>query len=249
MRKVSLNNHIIELYDSIDELPINRYYKYNKYLIIDSGIGGDIESISNKLGVLAKHIELNNGLALTELENIRKGLFLVLEEYNPRYFSFAVLIHKVDGEILEDISEENLKRVINKIGSIKKGWFDNMFEAIKKKIETELGLYFPKIFDDSLTKEYYDLLRKHTLLYIDSILTKTHNKELKEIENKMITFVKPKNFDGINSVEIQYDKQYAEMSILISKELGINVDSLTTLRYFQAYEFINNMSKNGRKTN
>ena len=42
MRKIVLAKHKVELYDSIDELPIVRFHKYNKMLLIDAGVGSDL---------------------------------------------------------------------------------------------------------------------------------------------------------------------------------------------------------------
>ena len=46
MKREVINNHIVILYDSIDELPIIRFHKYNKYMLIDSGIGSDLNDIN-----------------------------------------------------------------------------------------------------------------------------------------------------------------------------------------------------------
>lgn len=47
MKKVTLQGHKIEIYDSIDELPIVRFQIYNKYLLLDCGIGSDMESVDD----------------------------------------------------------------------------------------------------------------------------------------------------------------------------------------------------------
>ena len=38
MKKVVINNTVLELYDGIEELPIVNFQKFNKYMLIDSGI-------------------------------------------------------------------------------------------------------------------------------------------------------------------------------------------------------------------
>lgn len=45
MKTVKINNHELKLYDNIDEMPIVNFQKYNKYIIVDSGLGSDIDSV------------------------------------------------------------------------------------------------------------------------------------------------------------------------------------------------------------
>ena len=47
MKTLYINNHEIKVYDSIDELPIINFQKYNKYVLIDSGLGSDIDSVNS----------------------------------------------------------------------------------------------------------------------------------------------------------------------------------------------------------
>jgi len=39
MKNLIVNKKVVRVYDSIDEMPIVNFQKYNKYLLIDSGIG------------------------------------------------------------------------------------------------------------------------------------------------------------------------------------------------------------------
>ena len=42
MRKVTLSGHVVEIYDAIDELPMRRFHRYNKMVLVDAGIGSEI---------------------------------------------------------------------------------------------------------------------------------------------------------------------------------------------------------------
>ena len=59
MKTVKINNHELKLYDSIDEMPIVNFQKYNKYIIVASGLGSDIDSVDDHLVYLAKLIKLD----------------------------------------------------------------------------------------------------------------------------------------------------------------------------------------------
>ena len=66
MKTVKINNHELKLYDSIDEMPIVNFQKYNKYIIVDSGLGSDIDSVDEHLVNLAKLIKSDKDKAQQE---------------------------------------------------------------------------------------------------------------------------------------------------------------------------------------
>ena len=45
MREVRIGKHRVRLYDSIDDLPMERFHRYNKMLLIDAGLGSDISAM------------------------------------------------------------------------------------------------------------------------------------------------------------------------------------------------------------
>ena len=60
MKSLLINKKIVRVYDSIDEMPIINFQKYNKYLLIDSGIGSDADDIDAHIIKIAKFIKANN---------------------------------------------------------------------------------------------------------------------------------------------------------------------------------------------
>ena len=77
MKKILFNNRTIEVYDSIEELPIVNFQKYNKYLLIDSGIGSDVDSIDEHIVKIAKLIKKEDSQkAMQELLNMRQNLYM-----------------------------------------------------------------------------------------------------------------------------------------------------------------------------
>lgn len=114
-------------------------------------------------------------------------------------------------------------------------------EAVKKKIDDELHLYFPGQFDDAAIKEYYDQLRRRTLLMLESVIagdTDDKRKEIDAITTALITYTKPMEFQGNKSIEISYDKQFEEMCLILSQNLHVNPKKFTVLEYYNAFEFL-----------
>ena len=48
MVTVQIGKHAVEMYNGIDELPIVRFHKYQKMVLIDAGIGGDITAFDQR---------------------------------------------------------------------------------------------------------------------------------------------------------------------------------------------------------
>ena len=111
MRTLIVNKKVIRVYDGIDEMPIVNFQKYNKYLLIDSGIGSDSDDIDAHIVKVARYIKANDSKkALQELQNMRQNMYMVNNEISPKYLAFAALIHSIDGKELNDLSDDGLKK-------------------------------------------------------------------------------------------------------------------------------------------
>lgn len=245
MREETIGKHKVKIYDSIDELPIIRFHKYNKYMLIDSGVGSDLEDADGRFVRAMKFIKSDPELAIKELQNLRQLLHLISETINPTHLAFATLVAEIDGEPRTDLSDTGLSEVIRILGEAKKGWIDWLLELVKKKIDTELTLYFPGMFDDAGSKEFYDRLRARTLTILDGILTgDDKTEEIGKIDDYLLSLAKPKSFSGKDSVEIQYDKQFESMNILLAHQLSVNTNNMTVLQYYNAFEYLKKSVKN-----
>ena len=210
MKSLLINKKIVRVYDSIDEMPIINFQKYNKYLLIDSGIGSDADDIDAHIIKIAKFIKANNSKkALQELQNMRQNMYMVNSEISPKYLAFAALIHSIDGKEVNDLSDDGLKKLLQDLKDIKHSKVINFLLWLKKKVTNELETYFPGDFVNPKEKEAYDRLKNRTLLVLDSIINNTDNtKQIESIDAMMLNMHAPKVFIGSESVEVKYDKQF-----------------------------------------
>lgn len=236
MKEIVINKHILKVYDSIDEMPIINFQKYNKYLLIDSGLGSDIDSIDTHLVNLAKLIKTNTQKASQELQNLRQTLHLIVSGISPKYLAFAALLYSIDDEPVTDLSDDNLKKILAKIKYVKHNIIAEFLYKLKKKLNTELNLYFPSEFGDSAKeKEVYDKLKQKTILKLDGIINDNDNSKLIDnIDEFLFSLYKPKKFIGIDSVEIKYDKQFETTCMYISQETNLNAKKMTILEFYNA---------------
>lgn len=241
MKTVKINNHELKLYDSIDEMPIVNFQKYNKYVIIDSGLGSDIDSVDEHLVNLAKLIKQNKEKAQQELQNLRQTMHLIVSGISPNYLAFAALIYSIDGKEVTDLSDENLKLILDKLKKIKHSTIISLLLWVKKKLAAELETYFPNNFNDTKDKEVYDKIKQRTILQLKSIVEGTDNADtIAEIDAYLFSLHKPKSFSGKSSIEIKYDKQFETACMIISQKSNMNAKKMTVLEF---YNTLNNLSK------
>lgn len=242
MKKVKVGKHILEIYDSIDELPVLRFHKYNKMLLIDSGVGSDLNDVNNHVERAMIYLKTNPDLAVKELDNLRQSIFLVMSEVSPKHMAFCALVRSIDGEECNDISDEGLKTTLDRLKDVSHTEMTDQMESVKKKIDTELSLYFPS--DNALLKEYFDKLKARTIMVLDSIITgENKENEIKKVTDSLITYTKPYCFNGRESVEIKHDKEFEDMCFMLSEKLNVEPKKFTVLEYYNAFEYLKKWKK------
>lgn len=251
MKHVTINEHHVCLYDSIDELPMERFHRYNRMLLIDAGLGSDISTIDAHIEKVVRFMntgETEN--AAKELENLRQNVYIVQTEQSPRYLSFACLVKEIDGTECDDISDEGLERTRQMMMMLTRGEVADMMSAAKKKIDEGLAEYFPSLTDSAEEKEYYDMMKRRTMAVLEQIMHGEDEGRTKTIEgltDRLVTTVKPRTFTGKDSVLIQNDKGYERMCLLISSQLGVNAKRMTVLEYYTATEYLQEIAKERQK--
>lgn len=249
MRRLLVNGKVLKVYDSIDELPIVNFQKYNKYLLIDAGIGSDVDSIDEHISRIAKLVRVDTAKAMQELQNMRQNMYMITSEISPKYMAFAALIYSIDGRVVSDLSDENLKSILNELRAVKHYWIIDFLAGFKKKVETELDLYFPEDFNNAKQKEAYDRVKRRTTLVLDAIIHGSDNSsEIEQIDSFLISMHKPSSFAGSNSAEIRYDKQFENGCLLIAERVGLDAKAMTTLQFYNAMNVIKKQIENEQKS-
>lgn len=247
MTEAKLNGHKVEIYSSIEELPITRFHKYNKCLLVDAGIGSDLSAFDGHVERVVRYIRADQREeAAKELENLRQNIYIIIQGMSPQHMAFACLVARIDGQPVTDLSDEGLQRVLEMLGGTPLKDITAQTEAVKKKIDDELSLYFPNVFDDAKNKEFYDLMKERTRAMLSCIIegdTEEREERVEKLTDRMITFTKPKTFTGKGSLEIEYDKQFEDMCLIISQNLHTDAKKMTVLEYYNAYQYIEKQSK------
>lgn len=247
MKDVRIGGHKVRIYTDIDELPMVRFHKYNRMLLVDAGVGSDISDFDAHIERVVRYIRGGkNDEAAKELENLRQNVYMILSGQSPKDLSFACLVASIDGKATDDLSDDGLRRVVAMLSDgTKKEASDRLSEA-KKKIDEQLMAYFPAVFDDVEVREYYDLMKRRTVAMLENIIkgeSDERNKAIEQMTERMVLYMKPKVFTGTGSVEIQHDKAYESLCLTIQKETGADPKRMTVLEYYNAYEYIRKIAK------
>ena len=252
MVTAKIGKHTVEFYDTIEELPIVRFHKYQKLLLVDAGIGSDIAAFDQRIEKTRRFLMAGKPeQAQQELENMRQCVFLIQSGVNPKHRAFAALVTKIDGQDCTDIGDDALAAITEKLNDVPESELTAQLEAVKKKIDGELTLYFPALFNDSDVKEYYDLLRKRTLEILNGIVAGVDDPAGAEIVDKLttalITYSHPKMFTGSDGVEIQFERQFENLCLVLSEQLHVEPKKYSVLEFYNAFDFVKERAKQAEK--
>lgn len=252
MVTVKIGKHTVEMYDAIEELPIVRFHKYQKLLLIDAGIGADLAAFDQRIEKTRRFLmDGKPEKAQKELENMRQMVWLIQNEMNPKHRAFAVLVAKIDGNECLDISDDSLNRITEMLNDVPEKELTAQLEAVKKKIDTELRLYFPGLFADSQIKEYFDLLKQRALAVLANIVAGVDRPEataqVEKLTTALITYSNPKTFAGAESEEIQFDRQFENLCLVLSEQLHVKPKEYSVLEFYNAFDFVQERARQAEK--
>ena len=251
MKYFFLGRHRVKVYDSIDELPMARFHKYNKFLLIDAGLGSDMQSFDAHIEKVVRFMRTGDtDNAAKELENMRQNIYVMQTEQSPQNLSFAALVAEIDDVEMNDLSDDGLERVRQMLLDAPRKDITAALQAVKKKIDDDLMLYFPSLFDSTDEKEYYDMMKRRAQMELEQITdgdSEERRARITELEDRMVTAVKPRTFTGRDAFGVQHDKAYMKMCLMISSNLNADATRMTVLEYYTASEYMHEMAKERQK--
>jgi hypothetical protein len=119
MKTVTIGKHQVTFYDSIRKLPIRRYQKFNKHMIIAAEVGNSIEDYDKRMGRALGYLSTEDTKsAIIEITNQRQTLHNALEGYSPSSMALATMVYSIDKRIFEDYEEDTLNEVLDLLDKI-----------------------------------------------------------------------------------------------------------------------------------
>ena len=107
----------VVIYSDIENMPINRFSKFNKYLMIESNVGSDLSDFTNNHLAKIYRVAGDKDKTITTANNMRQLFEFIVKEVNVSSLAFGVLVHSVNGAPNEDLTEETLKGLVVNLGN------------------------------------------------------------------------------------------------------------------------------------
>lgn len=147
--QIKFNGHTLEMYDSIQELPITRFQAYNLNLMIDAGIGSDLDAFDQRINNIRQLVQTDQKAAQTELTNLQQNVRFIMSNSNPVMNSFVAMIKGLNGKTLTDydMTEEGMKRIIEELGRKQLPFIrvKTFLKSLKKNSTRNLNTSFQKL--------------------------------------------------------------------------------------------------------
>lgn len=237
--------HEIEFYSSIHTLPILRYQKFIKYQMIASDVGSDFTDYDRRtekaLAFLAKGM---TNEAILELNNRRQAVYNAYNEFTPTGKTLAVLVKRIDDTQYTEFAPDDLDRIVIHLNNI---GFDitttlEKLQEVKKKITTELQVYFPKQFKRSGDMDFSSLRLQRCNLVLDSIIEQTekHDKQLYDVEKEILERDKPSvwNVWQEDNMERALEVDFQKFGIAVCEASGQELPKMTTFAFYTTIELL-----------
>lgn len=141
MKKIKINGHALEMWDSVDNLPASNYINHARLVMLDAGIGSDLDAVTRHWQRIAKLAEKGDADGLKkQLSNYLQSLQFIVSNTSPEMMSFVSLIKSIDGKTIEDYSDENAKAIIEQLSKkgLTLGIVRSFLAYVKKKLSKKL---------------------------------------------------------------------------------------------------------------
>ena len=110
MTTEKINGHTVELYSSIDELPFARFQEWTRAMLIDAGVGADLDAFSRHIAAIRRYNADNDKESVDATAmNLLQSVSFAMERVSPKTLAFAALVKTIDGKPYDDITEDGLK--------------------------------------------------------------------------------------------------------------------------------------------
>lgn len=142
---VKFNGNELEMYTSTETMPITTYMKHNLQVMIDANIGADMDAFDSHMLKLSRYSQNGDKENHSkQIGNIRQCYHFIINNINPEFNSFVTLIKKLNGKPIDDLSDENVQRIVQQLG--KEGLtvrlVRNFLDYVKKKSKASYRYFF-----------------------------------------------------------------------------------------------------------
>lgn len=246
MLKENINGHKIELYDSIDELPIERFYFFNRQILMDSGVGSTMDDISARGGKLIRLTKTDPDKAGIEAMNMIGAIANCIQNINPEMGAFLALVKTVNGEPWTDLSNEGVQAFQETIKTAKRTTILDLVKKIRRAIRSEMSIFF-KTGNGSEAKEYYQKLKQKLILQMKGVQGQEIQEDMKTLDEAMMQMDSVIPYLGENGVQVKDIIGGKEAIAMVTKYIGKDAKDMSVLEFYTVVEMIRKEVQKNKK--
>ena len=230
------------VHDSIETMSCERYHKYEKMMILDSGVGGDYDGMANRLNTIMELIERDPKKAMIEVKNLGQTLYFIEHDFAPKMRALACRVVSVDGESFDDLSDDSIGEMavrLEKMLNVQE--LDEETRRAKKKLDDEMST----MFKDRVNVEEQNLMEARLMALLDAIAEdRDLAASVKAIDDKLW---KQREVVDFGEWDVAFDKSWEKSCLRIGENLHLNAKTMTQLEYESAIEMMVQDSKERNK--
>ncbi len=113
MKKFKLSSgKELELYENAKEMPILKWNRFLSFMIQDSDLGPDFESISHKITLAIEMVNSNKTEDFnTLMRNFQLQVYYCFQGISPKVHALAQRIRSIDGVLIHEVTPELIKEL------------------------------------------------------------------------------------------------------------------------------------------
>lgn len=251
MAILKIKRNTVETYESLSEMPMRNFHLFNKFIVLNSNIGSDLDSIQDRVQKVRRFVAQQDGKkADAELNNLLQALTFAVENVPTDSLAFVCLCRRINNRdviIMDDESAIRWQQRLSRYGS-PMGLIWDTIGRLKKKFDGELNLFFPGLLDSAGEKQYYNRLLQKTRLQLKNLYQdEDYSDEIQEIENYLLDMYKPTVFHGPDGAEVNFFKTYQDNCAIINQNTNIDAASLTVIEFLQTLDYLKRQFKKLKK--
>ena len=128
---ITLKDEKFEFYDSIEDLPQKQFLNFEKMLLIESGVGENLQAFDVHLQKIFLFMSNNkNQEAKEEILNLRQNFFFMISNFSVKTLALCCLL-KGKEIINQEQARTTSKELIEK--GITNNQIESLIEQVKKK--------------------------------------------------------------------------------------------------------------------
>lgn len=118
MKTIKVGKDEVKIYSDPEELSVENYKLYTKYLAIAADIGDDFNAVNTKLNDILL-VAGDAKKVITEVNNLRQTMYNIYNiDISVDSKLLAIMVHSINGDVCKDKTEDGLELIVKKLNTI-----------------------------------------------------------------------------------------------------------------------------------